>query len=60
MDVPEFSSEVLFFTGIILLNVLGIFNIFLSDQMLEIIVKVTNNTEGRAHGPWKLNARALD
>jgi hypothetical protein len=51
MNVPEFSSEVLFLTGITLLNALGIFNIFLPDRMLEIIVEVTNNTEGRAHGP---------
>jgi hypothetical protein len=60
MDVPEFSSEVLLPTGITPLDALGIFNIFLPNRMLEIIVEATNNTEGRAYGPWKPNARALD
>jgi hypothetical protein len=60
IDVPEFLSEVLLLTGIILLNALDIFNIFLPDRMLKIIVEATNNTEGRAHGPWKPNARALN
>jgi hypothetical protein len=58
MDVPDFPSEVILSPGITLLNVLGIFELFLSDPILDCIVKNTNNSEGRAHGPWKPNARA--
>jgi hypothetical protein len=58
MDVPDFPSEVILPPGIISLNALGIFELFLPDPILNCIVENTNNSEGRAHRPWKPNARA--
>jgi hypothetical protein len=49
---------VILLLGITLLNALGIFELFLPDPILDCIVKNTNNSEGRAHRPWKPNARA--
>jgi hypothetical protein len=37
---------------------LSIFELFLPDPILNCIVKNTNNSEERAHKPWKPNARA--
>jgi hypothetical protein len=51
IDVPDFPSEVILPPGIIPLNTLGIFKLFLSDPILDCIVKNTNNSEGRAHRP---------
>jgi hypothetical protein len=58
VDVPDFPSEVILPLGITLLNALGIFELFLPDLILDYIVKNTNNSEERAHRPWKPNARA--
>jgi hypothetical protein len=60
MDVPDFLSKVMLPPGIAPLDALGIFELFLPDPILDIIVENTNNPEGRAHGPWKPNARAID
>jgi hypothetical protein len=60
MNVPEFPSKVILPRGITPLNALGIFELFLPDPILDCIVENTNNSEGRAHGPWKPNARAND
>jgi hypothetical protein len=51
IDVHDFPSEVILPPGITLLNALGIFKLFLSDLILDCIVKNTNNSEGRAHRP---------
>jgi hypothetical protein len=51
INVPDFPSEVILLPGITLLNALGIFELFLSDPILDCIVKNTNNSEGRAHRP---------
>jgi hypothetical protein len=56
INVPDFPSKVILPPGITSLNTLGIFELFLSDLILDCIVKNTNNSEGRAHRPWKPNA----
>jgi hypothetical protein len=58
IDVPDFPSEVILPLGITSLNALGIFKLFLPNPILDCIVENTNNSEGRAHRPWKPNARA--
>jgi hypothetical protein len=60
IDIPDFPSEVILSLGITLLNNLSIFELFLPDPILNFIVKNTNNSEERAHRPWKPNARDND
>jgi hypothetical protein len=60
MDVPEFEPHVMLPPGITPLDALGIFSQFLPDQILDIIVDNTSSLDGRAAGPWKPNARALE
>jgi hypothetical protein len=51
INVPDFPSEVILLLSITLLNTLGIFKLFLSDLILDYIVKNTNNSKGRAYRP---------
>jgi hypothetical protein len=60
MDVLDFPSKVILPPGITSLNALSIFELFLPDSILNCIVENTNNSKGRAHRPWKPNARAND
>ena len=60
IDVPEFDSHVMLPSYITPLDALGIFSQFLPDRILDIIVENTNKNDGRAYGPWKPYARALE
>jgi hypothetical protein len=51
IDVPDFPSEVILSLSIILLNTLGIFELFLPNSILDYIVKNTNNSEERVYKP---------
>lgn len=51
MDVPDFSSKVVLPPGITPLNALSIFELFLPNPILDIIVENTNNLEGRVYRP---------